>query len=80
MLSCVKSLPENIGIDWLYQRMAELGMTSLEQVAKEAGLNRGNLYRYFTFQTRPSVDVLPALCEALESTPLEVLRALGVQA
>lgn len=67
------------GLDWLYSRMEELEMSSLEEVARAAGLNRGNLYRYFSFQTRPSIDVLPSLCKALKATPIEVLRALGIQ-
>ena len=71
---------DETGLEWLYSRMEELGMSSLEQVAREAGLNRGNLYRYFAFETRPSIDVLPSLCKALNATPLEVLRALGIQA
>lgn len=69
----------SIGIEWLHARMSDLGLTTLEEVAQRAEMNRGNLYRYFTFQTRPSIDVLPSLCRALEATPLEVLRALGIQ-
>lgn len=59
--------------------MEELGFESLEEVAQECGLNKGNLHRYFSFETRPSVDVLPRLCEGLRATPMEVLRALGIQ-
>ena len=67
------------GIDWLSGRMAELGLNSLEETAERCNLNRGNLYRYFKFETRPSIDVIPALCEGLESSPLEILTALGIQ-
>ena len=67
------------GIDWLYSRMAELGLNSLEETAERCGLNKGNLYRYFKFETRPSIVVIPALCEGLETSPLEVLTALGIQ-
>jgi len=42
-------------------------------------LNRGTLYRYFTFEQRPSIDVLPALCDGLQASPLEILRALKIQ-
>ena len=66
-------------MDWLHQRMEALGLSSLEQVAERCGLNRGNLYRYFSFQTRPSIDVVPQLCVGLEASPEEVLRALGIQ-
>ena len=68
-----------IGIDWLNGRMAELGLNSLEEAAERCNLNRGNLYRYFKFETRPSIDVIPALCKGLESSPLEILTALGIQ-
>lgn len=67
------------GLDWLYARMEELGLSSLEEAAARCGLNRGNLYRYFKFETRPSIDVIPNLCEGLEVSPLEVLEALGIQ-
>lgn len=69
-----------VGMDWLYERMAALDMGSLEDAARACGLNRGNLHRYFSFQTRPSIDVLPKLCEGLKASPLDVLRALGIQA
>lgn len=59
--------------------MASLGLSSLEQVAQRCSLNRGNLYRYFSFETRPSIDVIPLLCEGLEASPEEILRALGIQ-
>ena len=59
--------------------MSQLGMSSLEQAAIGCGLNRGNLYRYFNFETRPSIDVIPLLCEGLKASPEEVLIALGIQ-
>ena len=67
------------GMAWLQDRMAALDMESLEQAAAACGINRGSLYRYFMFEQRPSVDVLPALCDGLQSSPLEVLRALKIQ-
>ena len=67
------------GIDWLNGRMAEIGLNSLEEAAERCNLNRGNLYRYFKFETRPTIDVIPALCKGLESSPLEILTALGIQ-
>ena len=68
-----------VGLDWLHDRMEFLGFDSLEQAATACDLNRGNLYRYFSFETRPSIDVLPKLCEGLDASPLEVLQALGIQ-
>jgi len=66
-------------MDWLLDRMEELNLNSLEEAAERCGLNRGNLYRYFKFETRPSIDVIPALCEGLEASPQEILVALGIQ-
>ena len=67
------------GMAWLQDRMAALDMESLEQAAAACGINRGSLYRYFMFEQRPSVDVLPLLCSGLQASPLEVLRALNIQ-
>lgn len=67
------------GMKWLSQRMSELDLSSLEEAADRCSLNKGNLYRYFSFETRPSIDILPKLCEGLEASPGEVLRALGIQ-
>jgi transcriptional regulator with XRE-family HTH domain len=67
------------GMAWLQDRMAALDMESLEQAAAACGINRGSLYRYFSFEQRPSIDVLPLLCSGLQASPLEVLRALNIQ-
>ena len=66
------------GLEWLRARMDKLGYTSLESVAREIGINRGNLYRSFSLETRPSVALLPDLCRALKASPAEVLRALEI--
>lgn len=66
------------GLEWLRARMDKLGYTSLESVAREIGINRGNLYRYFSLETRPSVALLPDLCSALKASPADVLRALEI--
>ena len=68
-----------VGMDWLYRKMDEHDYSSLQAVAEACDLNRGNLYRYFAFETRPSIDLLPKLCNGLNATPLEVLTALGIQ-
>ncbi len=68
-----------VGLDWLYRKMDEHDYSSLQAVAEACDLNRGNLYRYFAFETRPSIDLLPKLCNGLNATPLEVLTALGIQ-
>ena len=58
--------------------MEQLELNSLEQAAERCGLNRGNLYRYFTWATRPSIDMLPDPCKGLEAAPSEILQALGI--
>ena len=63
---------------WLRERMDKLGFTSLEQVAAETGINRGNIYRYFTQEQRPSVALVDQLCQALKVTPQVLLIGLGV--
>ena len=78
ILTAVKK-QTSTGLDWLYERMDRLQFETLEDVAKACDLNRGNLYRYFTFETRPSIDVIPKLCEGLNASPLEILQALGIQ-
>lgn len=66
------------GLDWLRDRMDAIGYGSLESVAAEIGINRGNLYRYFSLETRPSVALLPDLCRALKASPAEILKALEI--
>ena len=70
---------KKVGMEWLLHRMDELGIASLEDAAKRCDLNRGTLYRYFTLEMKPSIAVLPQLCEGLDASPLEILQALGVQ-
>lgn len=66
------------GLVWLRARMDKLGYNSLEEVANEIGINRGNLYRYFSLETRPSVALLPDLCRALKASPADILKALEI--
>jgi transcriptional regulator with XRE-family HTH domain len=58
--------------------MADSGHDTLEQLSETTGINRGNLYRYFTLETRPSIDVLPILAVALEVPVTVVLDLLQV--
>jgi hypothetical protein len=50
----------------------------LNSLSEAVGINKGNIYRYFTQQQRPRVDVVPMLCEALKTTPATLLIQLGV--
>jgi transcriptional regulator with XRE-family HTH domain len=74
-----KSPRNYTGMQWLRYRMEKSGYTTLQQVAEAAGLHRGNLWRYFMLETRPSIDVLPRLADALEVTILDVMAALEVE-
>lgn len=70
---------QKTGMDWLRARMDKLGYTSLEQVAVELGINRGNLYRYFELENRPSIAMLPIMCEVFQVKTDEMLRVLEVK-
>lgn len=67
------------GNDWLKLKMEQLDFNSLQEAADACGLDKGTLYRYFAFETRPSIDVIPKLCKGFKVSPLEVLQALGIQ-
>ena len=73
-----KTTTNKTGLEWLRARMDKLNYKSLEEVAQEIQINRGNLYRYFSLETRPSVALLPDLCRALKSSPAEILKALEI--
>jgi DNA-binding Xre family transcriptional regulator len=64
-------------MDWLRATMKKRGFT-LNSLAEEIGINKGNIYRYFTQQQRPRIDVVPILCDALKATPASLLIQLGV--
>jgi len=73
-----KTSSNKTGLEWLRARMEKLGFNSLEEVAQEIQINRGNLYRYFSLETRPSVALLPDLCRVLKVSPAEILKALEI--
>lgn len=73
-----KAATNKTGLEWLRARMDKLGFNSLEEVAQEIHINRGNLYRYFSLETRPSVALLPDLCRVLKASPAEILKALEI--
>ena len=66
------------GLKWLHSRLDDLKYPSISAFAKQVGINKGNLYRYFTHESKPAVSQLPRLCKALEASAAEVLWALGV--
>lgn len=62
---------------WLRQRMADLGIDSLEDLAGLAGTDKGNLSRIFRQAQRPRVDALEPLAAALEVSVYELLVRIG---
>jgi len=67
---------QKTGMVWLRSRMTRLGYHSLQEVAEDLGINRGNLYRYFSLETKPSIAMMPTLCYVLDASYEEVLKAL----
>ena len=63
--------------EWLRVRMNKLGISSLEELAKLTGIDRGTISRYFHHDRRPSIDVLEPFCQALQVSPETLLKALG---
>lgn len=66
------------GLDYLRARMEYLGYNSMEEVAQAVGVNRGNLWRWFRLDCRPSIDWIPLLATALRVKPIEIMAALEV--
>ena len=66
------------GQEWLKFRMAELSIGSISELEEATGINKGTLSRYFRQIQRPSIDVIPVLCKALDVSPETLLRAFGV--
>lgn len=63
--------------EWFRSRMEYLGITSLEELHRRTGIDKGSLSRYFRQERIPSIDVIAPLCEALEVSPESLLIALG---
>lgn len=65
-------------VEWLQSRIRELGMTGIADLEAKTGLNKGTISKYFRQIQKPSVSVVPILCEGLEVSPATLLVALGV--
>lgn len=63
---------------WLRARMAELGISSLDELAERSGSDKGNLSRIFRQHQRPRVDALEPLAAGLEIGVYELLVRIGV--
>ena len=62
---------------WLRERMDELGIASLDELATLAGTDKGNLSRIFRQLQRPRVDALEPLAAALDVSVYELLVRIG---
>jgi transcriptional regulator with XRE-family HTH domain len=62
---------------WLRDRMDELSIPSLEDLAERCGSDKGNLSRIFRQQQRPRVDALEPLAIGLEVSVYELLVRIG---
>jgi transcriptional regulator with XRE-family HTH domain len=65
------------GSEWLKMRMAQLGITGLDELHQRSGIDKGSISRYFRQERIPGVDVIAPLCKALEVSPETLLVALG---
>lgn len=74
-----KVSPKSKTVKAIREVMEAAGHYTYESLAQATGINRGNLYRYFTLETRPSIDLLPVLADGLEIPVTEVLDLLKVQ-
>jgi hypothetical protein len=58
---------------WLRERMGELEIASLENLAQRSGSDKGNISRIFHQQQRPRVDALEPMAFSLEVSVYELL-------
>ena len=64
-------------LEWLNERMAARKIGSLDELAALTGIDKGTLSRYFRHERRPSIDMVPPLCEALKVSVETLLVVLG---
>lgn len=62
---------------WLRDRLHQLGLASLDELAHRCGSDKGNLSRVFHQQQRPRVDSLEPLAAGLEVSVYELLVRIG---
>lgn len=62
---------------WLHARMAELGITSLNELATLTGSDKGNLSRVFRQLQSPRADALAPMAAGLQIGVYELLVRIG---
>lgn len=63
-------------VEWLENRLEEVGLSSISKLAAVTGINKGTLSKYFRGLQRPSIDVIEPLCTALKVSPETLLREM----
>jgi transcriptional regulator with XRE-family HTH domain len=64
--------------EWLQIRLGSIGVSSLSEFAELTGIHKGTISKYFRQIQRPSIEVLPILCETLKVSPSTLLQVLGI--
>ena len=62
---------------WLRSRMAEVGISSFDELQEFSGIDKGSISRYFRRERIPGIDVVEPLCKALKVSPETILSVLG---
>ncbi len=70
-------MSSNNSLEWLHEQLSETGIGTLSNLAKETGINKGTLSKYFRGVQRPSIDVIEPLCKALRVSPESLLIAMN---
>ena len=70
-------MSSNNSLEWLQEQLSETGIGTLSNLAKETGINKGTLSKYFRGVQRPSIDVIEPLCKALRVSPESLLIAMN---
>ena len=63
--------------EWLRNRLEMMSISSLDELAKLTGIDKGTISRYFHQERRPSIDMIGPLCQTLKVAPETLLIALG---
>ena len=63
--------------EWLRNRLELMSISSLDELAKLTGIDKGTISRYFHQERRPSIDMIGPLCQTLKVAPETLLIALG---
>jgi transcriptional regulator with XRE-family HTH domain len=67
----------NDSLEWLYGQLENTGIGTMSNLARETGINKGTLSKYFRGVQRPSIDVIGPLCSALKVSPETLLVAMN---